>query len=80
MEDYYRIVIENGKVKINIFEKNNPIPYNTIKADITKQKGKELLALLLQKYGMNLEDFKKAEEKNKEEIKNDIAKFINEEE
>lgn len=72
--EYYRVVIENGKVKINVFEKNNPSPIYSTKAKFESEAGKEIIALFLQKYGVGIKEYKKI----CENIDKDIQKDINE--
>lgn len=76
-DEYYRIVIENGKIRINVFDRGNHIPTFSTTSDISNKHGREIVALFLQKYGMGMKEYKQICQRYDKMIKDDIKSFIN---
>ena len=72
----YRIVIENGRVRINVFDRGNPQPVYSTHVKLNDNKGKEIVALFLQKYGVGLKEYKQICENYDKTIKEDMEAFV----
>jgi len=76
-DEYYRIVIENGKIKINIFDRGNPIPTFSTNCNMENEKARELVALFLQKYGLGIKEYQEICNRYEREMTEDIKSFLN---
>jgi hypothetical protein len=78
--DYYRIVIENGKIKALFFDKGNPNPHTKLCGKIESPEIFELLCLLYQKSVSpknSINEFKKIVEGYNKSIREDFEFFFN---
>lgn len=74
--EYYRVVIENGRVRINVFDKGNKDPIYSTDVRLTDKQGREIVALFLQKYGIGIKEYQEICECNEKEILNDLRQCV----
>jgi len=50
-QDYYRVTMDNGKISILLFDKDNPVPHTKIKGRLKDKHVREAIENLKKKYG-----------------------------